>query len=124
MHFCVFVIGAKNADDVEKAMEPFYMCDGCEDRDNAEHVAKHKYDWYQVGGRWSDLGEYTTRKGLIGRIPFAILSADGEWFEKDDSNWRDEAVRKQNEEDWQLKTSQLLDNLDDDTPITVVDCHE
>lgn len=56
-----------------------------------------KWDWYEVGGRWN--GFYKTRDGetvnqcLIGELDYnddmstyAVLTPDGEWYEKDEDN--------------------------------------
>jgi hypothetical protein len=95
-----------------------------------------QFDWYEVGGRWSDYlvlkprdataapaeaetADEVLKKDLDveatfrpGSMPRAILR-DGEWIdaaEKDPAEWRAEILA-------------LIASLDDETLLTIVDCH-
>lgn len=105
-----------------------------------------KWDWYQLGGRWSGLiklknntdgvigepslvaknipGIDQAKKGDISNLttiyPFAILK-NGEWYEKGEMGWWG-MVSNENIE-WEKEVTKLLTDLPDDTLISIYDCH-
>lgn len=54
--------------------------------------------------------------------PFAVL-LNGAWHERGSMGWWGAVSDEQDANTWNRKVTELLDNLSDDTLITVVDCH-
>ena len=91
-----------------------------------------KWDWYTIGGRWNNLktlsGE-TTNEDYASEIdwkdiiPFAFVTPIGEWHERGEMGWWACVSNGKNIEDWKSEFKEFLDNLDEDTIVTVVDCH-
>ena len=91
-----------------------------------------KWDWYQVGGRWGKKLE--TKKGNCDSAikkdilnisdihTFAILK-DGKWYEKGKMGWWGFVSDKKEENEWEEQFRKLIDNLPNETLITIVDCH-
>lgn len=53
---------------------------------------------------------------------FAFLK-DGEWVERGQMGWFGFAAKKKDTAEWNRQYNRMLDELDDDTLLTVVDCH-
>lgn len=99
-----------------------------------------KWDWYEVGGRWSGYflgkdgkGYDEITKGEVDfkemsksedftPIPYAMVYA-GEWISKGDMGWFGCSSDTMTEEEWELKVMGIYDSLSDDTMLTMVDCH-
>jgi hypothetical protein len=106
---------------------------------------KCKWDWYEIGGRWSgmlkikDCPEYpddieSKKYGYADSIrlcdidfegmkkleTFAIIK-DGEWYEKGQMGWW--GISENSDEKWQEEFDKLLKTLPKDTLLTIVDCH-
>jgi hypothetical protein len=78
---------------------------------------------------FSDLDEYLTpREKYINTarnaagVTFAVIK-DGEWYEKGSMGWWGMVANEQEQEVWNEKFAKLIDELPDDTYLTVVDCH-
>lgn len=95
---------------------------------------KSKWDWYQVGGRWS--GGLITLDGesvntcTRGELDFERTSAtfavlhDGEWVERATMGWWGITYNEQaTEDEWPAKWQQIIADLPDDTTLTLVDVH-
>jgi hypothetical protein len=53
---------------------------------------------------------------------FAVLK-DGEWYEKGDMGWWGMVSDEKGQDAWNEQFAKLIDDLPDDTRLTVVDCH-
>ena len=53
---------------------------------------------------------------------FAVIK-DGKWYERGEMGWWGAVRGEKNEQQWGAEFSKLIDNLPDDTMLTVVDCH-
>ena len=100
-----------------------------------------KWDWYTLGGRWS--GMIKLKKGKMGKqgnagvfdnqvgidqakkgdianfkelIPFAVLK-DGKWYE------RGQFVVSKEKDEWNIEVRKLVQNLPNDTLISIYDYH-
>ena len=92
-----------------------------------------KWDWYTIGGRWNNylktLSGETTNEDYASKIdwkdiiPFAFVTPIGEWHERGEMGWWACVSNGKNIEDWKSEFKEFLDNLDEDTIVTVVDCH-
>ena len=137
-----------------------YICD--EDTGEVGYFANPnaKWDWYQLGGRWTgvfelkpesigegNLGEsgLMTQKittpnradqAIKGDIDFhAMRQRDGEafsvfavlkdgiWYEQGEMGWFGLVSNEKNKNDWQTEFEMLINNLPDDTLLSVYDCH-
>lgn len=66
--------------------------------------------------------EYIQRARNAAGVPFAVLM-DGEWYQKGEMGWWGIVAGEQDQEEWNQKVAELLDELPADTRITAVDCH-
>lgn len=92
-----------------------------------------KWDWYETGGRWDGYlktlsGEYTNEDYVneidwTDIIPFAFVTSDGEWHEKGEMGWFATVSNEKNENGWEEEFQNYINNLDENTIVTVVDCH-
>ena len=55
-------------------------------------------------------------------IPFAIVK-DGKWYEKGKMGWWGMVSDEQLGVDWHSQAKMLMEDLPDDTLLTIVDCH-
>lgn len=53
---------------------------------------------------------------------FAVLK-DGQWYEKGDMGWWGMVADEKDQDSWNEQFAKLIDELPDDTRLTVVDCH-
>ena len=108
---------------------------------------KSKWDWYSLGGRWSGMiklkdgatgtigrsgvfynktGIDSAKKGDIENlndlITFAVLK-DGVWYERGKMGWWAIVTNEVDETEWETKVKELLNDLPDDTLISIYDCH-
>lgn len=78
---------------------------------------------------FSNLDEYLTpREQYIqeyrnGAISTYALLKDGQWYEKGEMGWWGMSNDKMSQAEWNQQVAKLLDELPDDTRITIVDCH-
>ena len=89
---------------------------------------KAKWDWYQVGGRWSGGipgNEVKMSEVNIDKIdpPYAFVTTDGEWVERGEMGWFGISSNEMNEDEWDAKFREYLKTLDKDIILTLVDCH-
>lgn len=109
---------------------------------------KSKWDWYELGGRWSGMislkdgasgisgkgslvfeneaGIDQAHKGDIANIEsistFAVLK-DGEWYEKGKMGWFGVVFDEEDNDKWVAEIQKLIKELPDDTLISIYDCH-
>lgn len=106
-----------------------------------------KWDWYALGGRWS--GMIKLKEGSNGKVgrpgtfgnetgidqakkkdianfdeltTFALLK-DGKWFEKGEMGWFGAVHNGKEQEQWETELKKLVQELPDDSLISIYDCH-
>lgn len=89
---------------------------------------KSKWDWYQVGGRWSGTipgDEVQMCEVPIETIdtPYAFITPDGEWVERGEMGWFGMGSNEMDEDAWDAKFKEYLKTLDKNIILTQVDCH-
>ena len=92
-----------------------------------------KCDWYTIGGRWNNylktLSGEATNEDYVSKIdwedivPFAFVTPIGEWHERGKMGWWTCVFNEKSHDNWKSEFKKFLDNLDEDTIVTVVDCH-
>jgi len=83
-----------------------------------------KWDWYQLGGRWSGLERMRAEvaKKNIAITTFAVVK-DGKWYARDEMGWCACVSNEKESEAWNKEFNALIDNLPDDTLLSVYGCH-
>lgn len=130
MHYQVIVVTDNGTDDeVWRAMQPFsaHSAD-CRNDDHYCGVnASSKWDWYEIGGRWTDAVFYSdaTRKfddDINGLMAWAFVDADGVWHETDEEITRpfDGMSR---DDGWKEQLKALVSAVPIGKMLTVVDIH-
>lgn len=78
---------------------------------------------------WLDYESYIcTREEYIQKArdnavsTFAVIK-DGEWYERGEMGWWANVSDEKDKDEWNTEFSKLLDDVSDDTLLTVVDCH-
>ena len=115
----------------------WYRDEGMIDADGnllSTYNPKSKWDWYDIGGRWS--GGLKTINGtktdgdfvyMIDwtetTIPFAFITPDGEWHERGEMGWWAIVSNEKEPQDWEDEFRQFVNTLDDDIYVTLIDCH-
>lgn len=66
--------------------------------------------------------EYVERARNGALSTFALVK-DGEWYEKGEMGWFAMVSNEMDENEWNKKVNELLDTLEDDTLISIYDCH-
>lgn len=89
---------------------------------------KSKWDWYQIGGRWSNSvpgDEVKMSEIPIEKIetPYAFVTPDGEWVERGEMGWFGVGSNEMDKDEWDAKFREYLKTLDKDIILTQVDCH-
>ena len=92
-----------------------------------------KWDWYTIGGICNNylktLSGETTNENYVSEInwkditPFAFVTPIGEWHERGEMGWWACVSNEKTKDNWKSEFKEFLDNLDEDTIVTVVDCH-
>ena len=94
----------------------------------SKYNPKSKWDWYQIGGRWSNSipGDEVKMSDIpIEKIetPYAFITPDGEWVERGEMGWFGVGSNEMDKDEWDAKFSEYLKTLDKDIILTQVDCH-
>ena len=94
----------------------------------SKYNPKSKWDWYQIGGRWSNSipgNEVKMSEIPIEKIetPYAFVTPDGEWVERGEMGWFGVGSNEMNKDEWDVKFKEYLKKLDKDIILTQVDCH-
>lgn len=112
-------IRARYPDDISAARDAYHNQEGrkllwqCKDDD---------------GIRWSEDGVLVPRETFVKNardsaiVPFAVLK-DGNWMERGQMGWFGCVSNEGDRDEWNARVSQMIDELPDDTLITMVDCH-
>ena len=87
-----------------------------------------KWDWYEIGGRWSGSipGDWEKLYNIpIEKIdtPYAFVTPDGEWVERGEVGSFGTSSNEMNDDEWDAKFKEYLKTLDKNIILTVVDCH-
>ena len=92
-----------------------------------------KWDWYTVGGRWNKcintLDGRHVNEAFVHEVnwkdstPFAFITPIGEWCEKGEMGWWAVVFNEKEKSDWETEFKKFVDGLDEDTMVTIVDCH-
>ena len=92
-----------------------------------------KWNWYTIGGRFNNylktLSGKTTNEDYVSKIdwedilPFAVVTPIGEWHERGKMGWWACVFNEKATDNWKSEFKEFLDSLDEDTIVTVVDCH-
>ena len=94
----------------------------------SKYNPKSKWDWYQIGGRWSNSipgDEVKMSEIPIEKIetPYAFITPDGEWVERGEMGWFGVGLNEMDKDEWDVKFREYLKTLDKDIILTQVDCH-
>lgn len=89
---------------------------------------KSKWDWYEVGGRWSGIipnNEIKVNDIDVKKIdtPYAIVTPDGEWIERGQMGWWGMSSNDIPMDEWENKFKEYIKSLDKNLILTQVDCH-
>ena len=84
-----------------------------------------KWDWYQVGGRWTN--DIPDDMCLVDQLPtdfkpFAFITPDGKWHECGRMRWWAIVSDEKDESAWEQEYQQALTDYPD-TLAVLVDCH-
>ena len=109
----------------------WYREDGMVDEDGSilsTYNPKSKWDWYQIGGRWSNSipgDEVKMSEIPIEKIetPYAFVTPDGEWVERGEMGWFGIGSNEMDKDEWDVKFKEYLKMLGKDIILTQVDCH-
>lgn len=92
-----------------------------------------KWNWYTIGGRFNNylktLSGKTTNEDYVSKIdwedilPFAFVTPIGEWHERGKMGWWACVFNEKATDNWESEFKEFLGSLDEDTIVTVVDCH-
>ena len=92
-----------------------------------------KWNWYTIGGRFNNylktLSGKTTNEDYVSKIdwedilPFAFVTPIGEWHERGKMGWWACVSNEKSHDNWEAEFKEFLGSLDEDTIVTVVDCH-
>lgn len=99
----------------------------------SEYNPKSKWDWYELGGRWrglltlkngdkADQAEKQHIANLSDVKTFAVVK-EGKWYECGEMGWWGIVIGGKDEETWAKEFENLLNELPDETLITIFDCH-
>jgi len=97
-----------------------------------------KWDWYELGGRWSGFFiqhnneptdqtikqniDFDSMRKKDKLSTFAVLK-DGVWYEKGEMGWWCSVTDEKPQEDWDIQFNKLLDEIKDDELLSLYDCH-
>ena len=107
-----------------------------------------KWDWYLLGGRWSgdviklkegatgkigesgafgnktgvDRAKYGDIENIKNIRTFAVVK-DGVWYERGKMGWFGITTDEKDEDKWEKQIQELLKDCDNDTLISIYDCH-
>lgn len=114
--------------------KPKKDCENCngDGEYTTDYNPNSKWDWYEIGGRWEGV---INNKNVVsvqetidyikgGGSFFALVSSDGDWFEKGEMGWFGCSSNNIKEETWKENSIVILDQFNsDDFVVVVVDCH-
>lgn len=112
-------IREENKDDIEVAREIYWKQERCiafNSKRELFEIARNPDDFLVTRDAFIE----EARNGAIGT--FAIIK-DGQWYEKGSMGWWGVVHDKKDEDEWQKEFSSLLNQLPDNTFLSVYDCH-
>ncbi len=149
-HFTVIVIGDNPEEQLAPFNEELQVEKVEEDGDEYWRNPDAKWDWYQLGGRWTGYFKLLPGKtGATGRpglfthpaengtadqcrkgdidpasvsAPFAVVK-DGMWYQRGELGWWAIVSDDKGEDAWGVEFRELWDSLPDDTLVSMYDCH-
>lgn len=133
-----------NPENIDLSVEELYQKFGKDWNDGAwrfengkineysDYNPNSKWDWYKEGGRWDGYLELidgaSANCATMGEVKkpikptFAVVK-NGEWYEKGDMGWWGIVKDEKEQGDWNKEFEKLLEDVSDDTELTIVDCH-
>ena len=100
---------------------------------------RSKWDWYEVGGRWSGGIPMKTNMKLeikycneckVSQVdmdkigtPYAYVDTNGNWYERGEMGWFGVSSNDKDEKSWNDEFKKFINNQKKSTIITLVDCH-
>lgn len=91
----------------------------------SEKLTKDQRDvvfWLKLDDVQISIEEYVNNAKRKAIQPYAVLK-DGEWYERGEMGWFGISNNEKNPDDWEEEFNELLNNLPEDTLLTIVDCH-
>lgn len=114
---------AKNLEDALKDYKEFEKLYK-KDKETAENKAYWEFGVHNIGSREEFIPEtreqYLDRRASIST--FAVLK-DGKWYEKGKMGWWACVSDEKEPKDWNLEFKKLLDEIPEDTQLSLYDCH-
>lgn len=109
----------KHENNIEAAREAFHEQKVIQDlkADLLKHHFFTDWDDYKISRE-----EYIARESLSAVSTFALLK-DGEWREKGEMGWFGMSSNEKDQVDWSNELISIIEQLPDDTQISVYDCH-
>ena len=105
----------------------------------SKYNQKSKWDWYEVGGRWSGGIPMKTNTKLeikscneckasqidMDKIspPYAYIDTNGIWHERGKMGWFGISTNDKDEKSWDDEFKKFINNQKKSTIVTLVDCH-
>lgn len=86
-------------------------------------IAEGKDPWFAEPVKDGESEEEYAERVAKFPVPHAILTPDGEWIECGRVGWFATVADKKPPEEWAGQVKQYIDSLDDDTTISLYDCH-
>lgn len=87
-----------------------------------KEVKDKNYLHFDIADFQISIDEYVQNAGKYAIMTHSLL-IDGEWFERGKMGWFGVSYDIMDENEWIDKYNDIIDNLHDDTLLTVVDCH-
>lgn len=116
-------------EDDEKAREMYNSQNAIMRLEEAREQKLSKEQAQAINGFYFDIktmeltrDEYGERAYKNG-IPVYSVVINGEWYEKGEMGWWGMSNDKMTQEEWSNKVNELLDTVDDESTISIVDCH-
>ncbi len=111
-------IRESHPDDIQAARDEYHAHPVMKDFRAAEFHYFGDMEEEFGGGREAYVRKCTNRTA----VPYAVLK-DGKWYQKGEMGWFGMSSDNMTQEEWNDEFWKLLESLDDDTLLTLVDCH-
>ncbi|MNV78650.1 hypothetical protein D3C71_1721530 [compost metagenome] len=110
------VVRERHPDNVEAAREEYHA-------QGAMKAVKQALDlWRGADEYLTPRDEFIQRARDSAMVMYAMVK-DSKWFAKGEMGWFGMSTDNMTQAEWNRKVNELLDELTDDTLITIVDCH-
>lgn len=90
---------------------------------NSDERLKHSWDCLIDYVYKYSLEEYLEIQRMNYVVPFAFIDLDGDWHERGRMGWWGMVADEKEQEKWYKEFMDYLDEVSEDTVITVIDCH-